>query len=134
HYGCVGIVVGDPRLKPAEIFTCPPCESGRFEYYKYSSEYHQTCNRPDCTQDKNGDICLVAGIIGRRKDPSGEYEWLVKWDGYPISRATWQDEDSMGDSQTLIKEFQKKARDEGVNWSRNEDFLLEEAIDGGWSL
>jgi hypothetical protein len=90
---------------------------------------------------------VIAGCdTGERR-----YFWLVKWDGYvistttlrshyykhrlsryPTSEATWESDDHLGDPQTLVEDFNKTAREEGIELGVENTILLQAAVEGGW--
>ncbi|TFK34480.1 hypothetical protein BDQ12DRAFT_738218 [Crucibulum laeve] len=140
HYGCVGIKTKDIRVIE-NIFTCPACEAGSEPHRPLRYTAGSPCSRPDCNRLLAApDEYFVSGIVGRKTKVEGgrgrRYLWLVKWDGYPISQATWEGEESMSDPQKLIEEFEEAAVKEGTDPSEDlhSKVLLREAIDGGWAI
>jgi hypothetical protein len=51
---------------------------------------------------------------------------------YPITSATWEDEDFMDDPQKLIEAFYEAVEKEGLECDDHETIFLKEAVDGGW--
>ncbi|PCH35280.1 hypothetical protein WOLCODRAFT_155967 [Wolfiporia cocos MD-104 SS10] len=85
---------------------------------------------------------FVERIIGRRAFVSDadegtsspkEFFWLVKWDGYPVTSATWEIKANTGDLTRYIADFEVAAELEGHDvddlW---EPTLLNEALGAGW--
>ncbi|KAI0261643.1 hypothetical protein BC834DRAFT_462128 [Gloeopeniophorella convolvens] len=99
---------------------------------------NEMCSRPDCDAPdirKQPDEFFVERIVGRTarsESKNHEYQWLVKWAGYPIGDAEWIPAQNMGDSAQLISIFYDAARDEGLEVSEEGSLLLDEAIRGGW--
>lgn len=100
------------------------------------------CFRPGCKKRKLKDEFFVERLIGRRLiggrpvNGHNEYRWLVQWNGYPISQATWQLEKTINDVSALISRFQEDAMGEGLPTDTNEEILLSAAAynqpQGGW--
>ncbi|KAL1848092.1 hypothetical protein Plec18170_008267 [Paecilomyces lecythidis] len=67
----------------------------------------------------------VECILTELKFPDG-VKYLVKWDGYPVERATWEPPDSFSDPQTL-KDW--KAKKKAISRGQEEPFDLE-----GWEI
>ncbi|KAJ1311695.1 hypothetical protein OPQ81_010168 [Rhizoctonia solani] len=139
HWGCVNILPEDPILQD-DTWLCPPCE---FEDQHGSipgrtHDLDAKC-RPDCpVQDQADDMFAIDAIIGRfphSADPSGAMmQYLVKWDDYPVQRATWTPENEIGQAaHVLIRDFEKAASKENLDVSdKSQLILLQEARDGGW--
>ncbi|KAJ3799945.1 hypothetical protein GGU11DRAFT_678318, partial [Lentinula aff. detonsa] len=129
HCGCVGFVADDPNLDTLDVFKCPPSTS---------TNKHENCSRPDCTEKGEDDIFFVERIVGRRIKTEGSNGrkrfWLVKWLNYPISRATWEGDDSIGENPKLIEHFVEDLKAEGIEDDLSSNFLLQEASSGGWNL
>ncbi|TFK26620.1 hypothetical protein FA15DRAFT_588046, partial [Coprinopsis marcescibilis] len=114
HYGCVGIRVDDIRVQEDQVFTCPPCQANVPE--KTSG----ACGRQSCSNNKRRpDEYFVSGVIGRKprtkNTPGGGFEWLLKWDGYPVEKATWQIEEDMQEPMKLIEEFNISALEQALD-------------------
>ncbi|KAG6827652.1 hypothetical protein H0H92_010898 [Tricholoma furcatifolium] len=97
------------------------------------------CARPDCNQAaRQPDEFFMTAILGRRTKMQGGfgriYEWLVKWDGYPIKDCTWEEKDGMSDPAFFIDSFYRVAAEEGHDPDKDPHatILLREAIQGGW--
>ncbi|KDQ58737.1 hypothetical protein JAAARDRAFT_679125 [Jaapia argillacea MUCL 33604] len=101
-------------------------------------DHEPMCGRPDCDQPGHSSHVnefFVEKIVGRRENPaSGGFSWLVKWDHYPISQATWEVGGDIGGSEKLVEQFRLEALEEGWDVDQNPSLLLGEAIDGGWFL
>jgi len=74
---------------------------------------------------------MMGPTDGMDDETGRKYCWLVKWDGYPISQATWESLDSMSDPEFLIAAFSKAAEEEGLDLE-SPRVLLAEAVKGGW--
>ncbi|EJF55883.1 hypothetical protein DICSQDRAFT_141680 [Dichomitus squalens LYAD-421 SS1] len=148
HFGCVGIITGDPRLDPSAQFYCPPCETSeavqiqrRAERYKAAACLRPDCDFPGAAEDTNE--YFVDRIIGRRPfkpeidtdvRESTEYMWLVKWDGYKADLATWAANEHLGECGKFIEEFEQAAEIEGRDLdARDNTILLNEAAAAGWA-
>jgi len=119
-------VQGDPRLDSNAVFECPICEiSPDKEARATAGNQAVKCSRPNCNK-LNKDEYFVEKLVGRRMKADGhEYEWLVKYDGFPIGQSTWEVRDSIGAYARLIDEFLEEARVEGLNVDeRLEDMIL----------
>ncbi|KZV65760.1 hypothetical protein PENSPDRAFT_737504 [Peniophora sp. CONT] len=136
HFGCVGIKKGDERIKEDSdvTFLCPSCELLPAHQRPAPSNTSRTktaCQRPGCPKPKatNGKDFFVEKLVGRKPDKHrpGEYLWLVEWAGYPIEQCTWQHEEDMGDSPTLIREFVAEVTKEGKSMLPEEHVYLEAA-------
>ncbi|KAJ3985830.1 hypothetical protein F5890DRAFT_1087692 [Lentinula detonsa] len=135
HCGCVGFVANDPNLDTLDVFKCPPCNFG---VLSTSINKHENCSRPDCTEKGEDGIFFVERIVGRRikfeGSNGGKRFWLVKWLNYPISRATWEGDDSIGENPKLIEHFIDDLKAEGIEDDFSSNLLLQEASSGGWNL
>ncbi|GAW03296.1 hypothetical protein LENED_005009 [Lentinula edodes] len=120
HCGCVGFAAEDPTLDNLDMFKCPLCISGRPVNPSAVNE-QEKCSRPDCTEKAGENIFFVERIIGRRIKAEGSFGrkrlWLVKWLNYPVYRATWEEDDSIGGNQKLIENF-KHPMEDGTLMSR----------------
>ncbi|XP_006463336.1 hypothetical protein AGABI2DRAFT_225041 [Agaricus bisporus var. bisporus H97] len=153
HYGCVGISMGDDRLKDDVDYICPPClatgtvagSRGTGDSQKNksrsASSTTEVCARPDCTYKKSSsDEFWVKRIVGRKtkvEGGSGRVEvYLVEWEGYPLGEATWQEDDTMGNPAELIADFVRATRKEGIDLDRdpNRTVLLKDAQRAGWTM
>ncbi|KAH8113943.1 hypothetical protein DFH11DRAFT_285026 [Phellopilus nigrolimitatus] len=128
HFRCVGVKHDDIRLNEGETFICAPCTL--IDNSLHNKNIASTiCRRPDCdwpgkASDEIKDFFVVEKILGRAystlPDPvSGDtvYLWLIKWQGYSMSRCEWVTSANMGDSARLIKQFYADAEKEKVDWS-----------------
>ncbi|KAJ4490153.1 hypothetical protein J3R30DRAFT_39677 [Lentinula aciculospora] len=102
------------------VFKCLPCTKGTPSSISAANELK--CSRPDCTEKTEEDVFFVERIIGRSIQIEGgvgrKHLWLVKWLNYPVYRATWEGDDSIGD---------------GIEDDISSTILLKEASDGGWN-
>lgn len=136
HYGCVGILPADTNI---DDFKCPPCQGGGANPLVATKDAI-LCSRPGCREETRGSgMYFVACILGRINKVHGgagrKYKWLLKWDGYPVEDATWEDEESMVDPQKLIAEFREAARGEGFpDDDPHSMILLREAVEAGWKV
>ncbi|EIN08438.1 hypothetical protein PUNSTDRAFT_120793 [Punctularia strigosozonata HHB-11173 SS5] len=136
HNACVGIMPNDIRLDEDATFLCPPCEAGvRASSKPTNDEFY--CARPDCEAPTNEGEYVVEAIVGRRLDRTSEdtkspqYIWLVLWDGYSISYATW--ETDVPNLERHVAKFEAALRKERITWTPWTDgLLLRVAVDGGW--
>jgi len=134
HYGCVAIESGDRRLEPEASFICPPCgtESAGCQT---PLDRENTCARPDCPEPHTtGDSgrFFVEKLVGLKRVEGYFCMWLAKWEGYPMSEATWIPKENMdGDGTKLCNSFLEDARREGADLSRDL-VLLKEAVEAGW--
>ncbi|KZP15319.1 hypothetical protein FIBSPDRAFT_750505, partial [Athelia psychrophila] len=142
HYGCVGVGEGDIRLQEEEEFVCPPCMQSHQLSASRTRQIRRPCYRPGCKKRQRKDEFFLERLIGRRlveetslTEP-GEHDWLVQWLGYPVSKATWERERSLGDVTTLVAKFQEDAMEEGTSADTDEQVLLKVAVNGrptgGW--
>jgi len=71
-------------------------------------------------------------LVGRKKVEGYLYMWLAKWEGYPMSQATWiPKENVLGDGTRVFNTFLEEAFEEGADLSQDL-ILLREAVDAGW--
>ena len=56
------------------------------------------------------DTYPLEGILAERENSSGETEYLVKWEGYPEERNTWEIRENFQDDQTLLEWGDQKMR------------------------
>lgn len=146
HFGCVGLIMNDPRLESETEYTCPPCQVSQQDRERrhMDSVHDANCARPDChlegTAEPDTKEWFVDRIIGRRPqagdnvrraDP--EFLWLVKWDGFTVKDATWEMPGNLGSAARYIDEFKVAAELEGHSlldlW---EIVVLNEAQIAGW--
>ncbi|KAK7677357.1 hypothetical protein QCA50_019687 [Cerrena zonata] len=100
------------------------------------------CARPDCPHpalaDAGAEIFTVEYIIGRQPHhgtDDTEFLWLVKWEGYNVSDASWirPDAFSNGTPDHMVPIFEQRAKEEGHDPSNyGPTILLQEALDWGW--
>ncbi|KAJ3837628.1 hypothetical protein F5878DRAFT_725920 [Lentinula raphanica] len=135
HCGCVGFSADDPALETLDVFKCPLCIIGIPPLATPNEE--EKCSRPDCTEKTEDDIFFVERIVGRKVKVGGtngrQRLWLVKWLNYPINRATWEGDDSIGGNQKLIENFLDDLKAEGIPDDPSSTILLQEASRGGWN-
>jgi len=135
HYGCVGIVSGDLRLEEDEQFICPPFHHEPAARHTLRG-HEDKCARPDCNfpghAEEDGEF-VVQKIIGRKLTANGNFLWLIKWDGYPITMAEWCPEKNLGDCGKLISKFNVDMELQGLDDDADQLILLQEAIEGGWT-
>ncbi|KAF5389670.1 hypothetical protein D9757_004093 [Collybiopsis confluens] len=157
HCGCVGFASGDSNLEQMKTFECPLCACNRYAlrfhlhgllltnvllFYSpiplSDDTLEQRCARPDCSVDYGDDEFFVERIIGRRTKVESVYGkkqlWLVKWLNYPVWRATWEGNDSLGGNAKLIDTFTEDLESEGIADDPSSTLLLKEASDGGWNV
>ncbi|KAL0580777.1 hypothetical protein V5O48_001242 [Marasmius crinis-equi] len=156
HYGCVGLTSDEiVLLNDQKEFLCPACVVGKKRTLHHTmatclldadmsssvkpigSPEAPHCARPDCG-DVPPDEFFVERLIGRKTEsvnggPNGGplYTWLIRWLGYGVWNATWENEQSFGD-QGLIDAFYQDIAQEGVEDDGEICVLLQEAIKGGW--
>lgn len=133
HYGCVGVEKDDPRLDSEAAFICPLCfvQIARRQTTRNRTE---TCARPDCPHvaEAEDGLYFVERLVGRESVGQAGYRWLAKWDGYPMSEASWIPEGNVtGHADNLLKQFEEDARREGLDLSE-ELIILSEAAAAGW--
>ncbi|KAF8137266.1 hypothetical protein EV363DRAFT_655923 [Boletus edulis] len=136
HYGCVTVESGDPRLEPGVMFICPTChnQSARRQTLRNQGD---TCARPDCPEPQvtpDSGVFVIEKLVGRKRCEGYVYMWLAKWEGYPMSQATWiPKENLVGDGTRICNVFLEDAVDEGVDLSQDV-VLLQEALEAGWEV
>ncbi|EIW78376.1 hypothetical protein CONPUDRAFT_138676 [Coniophora puteana RWD-64-598 SS2] len=134
HFVCVGISAGDPRLAEGVLFICPPCtlEPARRISLRNRTE---SCGRPKCQLSPAAQEFFMERIIGRRRCGQAGFKWLVKWDGFPITMASWITEGQMTDNSVyLFRDFCLAARDENIDLEEPQEVvLLKEATKGEWA-
>lgn len=134
HYGCVGVEKHDPRLDSEAAFICPLCS---VQIARRQTLRHRTgtCARPDCPHaaDAADDLYFVERLVGRETVGKAGYRWLAKWDGYPMSEASWIPQGNLtGDADKLLKQFELDAVREGMDLSEKV-IILSEATAAGWT-
>jgi hypothetical protein len=135
HFGCAGFSEGDPRLEePDSVFICPPCfvSSAKRQTPRRRAEI---CARPDCSLTQlDAEEYIIERLVGRRTIGEAGYQFLVKWEGYPIAQASWIPEGSISGVSKVFDQFVADATAEGINISPKDAVLLEEARRGGWDI
>lgn len=134
HYGCVGVGKHDPRLDSEAAFICPLCfvQIARRQTLRHRAG---TCARPDCPHaaDAPDDLYFVERLVGREAVGQVGYRWLAKWDGYPMSEASWIPQGNLtGEADKLLKQFELDAVCEGMDLSEKV-VILSEATAAGWT-
>ncbi|KAI6107604.1 hypothetical protein EDD17DRAFT_1465830, partial [Pisolithus thermaeus] len=129
HYGCVGVKKHDPRLDSEAAFICPLCLRQTLR------NRTETCARPDCPHpaDVQDGLYFVERLVGRESVGQAGYRWLAKWEGYPMTEASWIPQGNVtGDAEKLIKQFELDALREGMDLSEKV-IILSEATAVGWT-
>ncbi|KAH7886826.1 hypothetical protein F5I97DRAFT_1058171 [Phlebopus sp. FC_14] len=133
HYACVGVKVGDPRLEPDAAFICPLCLVQTATHHTLRG--HSECARPDCPEknENSSDVYVVARLVGRQKLGRAGHRWLVEWEGYPMSQASWIPQGNVfGDGKRLFEHFEADALAEGLDL-KQDVVILEDALNAGWT-
>ncbi|KAH0835864.1 hypothetical protein J3R83DRAFT_9738 [Lanmaoa asiatica] len=134
HYGCVAIESGDPRLELDALFICPTCHTQSARRLTLRN-HDNTCARPDCPEPQvtgDAELYFVEKLVGRKKTEGYVYLWLAKWEGYPMTQASWiPRENVVGDGIKLFSAFLEDAVQEGADLSQDV-VLLQEAVEAGW--
>ncbi|EJD51194.1 hypothetical protein AURDEDRAFT_159602 [Auricularia subglabra TFB-10046 SS5] len=129
HFCCVGLGA-DAVLPDDAPFECPPCAGDALAMPRPADvEGDRYCARPDCPlagRPLGVDEFFVERIIGRRPAPEpkfeGECQYYIKWEGYDINDATWEDAETL--PRREIDEFEKQAAREGANVADADDIVL----------
>ena len=50
----------------------------------------------------------IEKILERRKNLEGNYEYKIKWDGYPINQSTWEPIEHLQNAMPLVEEYDKQ--------------------------
>ncbi|KIJ36983.1 hypothetical protein M422DRAFT_178739 [Sphaerobolus stellatus SS14] len=133
HWGCVNVNEEHPAILNDADFICELCV---FEKSVHRND-PERCSWPGCLEPedkRDPDEFFVERLIGRY-DRGGKgrarYTWLVKWEGYPVTVATWEPGNMLDQPAKLIEDFELAAKEKGAV-KRADLILLQEAIDGGW--
>ncbi|KAF6744110.1 hypothetical protein DFP72DRAFT_929933 [Ephemerocybe angulata] len=138
HYGCVDIKENDVRIQGSEEFRCPACKAGVVQsHISEEDKENGKCGRPNCNHGplKRKEY-FVEKIVGRKLNPYGKgHTWLVKWDGWDITAASWVEEDGLGEPARIIKRFEDDAKKEQKGRllaNPMETVLLKEVEESQW--
>lgn len=135
HFGCAGFSEGDPRLEEQDsVFICPPCciSSAKRQTPRRHAE---RCARPDCSLTQlDAEEFVIERLVGRKTIGEAGYLFLVKWEGYPITQASWIPEGSISGAFKVFDRFVADATAEGIDLNPKGAVLLEEARHGGWDI
>lgn len=137
HYGCVGIKENDVRIQGSQEFSCPACKAGVVQnHISEEDKENGICGRPRCRKPLYKDEHFVERIVGRKLNSYGKgHIWLVKWDGWDITAASWVEEDRLGEPARIIKQFEDDAKKEQKGRllaNPMETVLLEEVEESQW--
>ncbi|KAG1823488.1 uncharacterized protein BJ212DRAFT_1532451 [Suillus subaureus] len=134
HFGCAGFSEGDPRLEEQDsVFICPPCW---YVFNRFTPRRHaERCARPDCSLTQlDAEEFVIERLVGRKTIGEAGYLFLVKWEGYPITQASWIPEGSISGAFKVFDRFMADATAEGIDLNPKGAVLLEEARHGGWDI
>ncbi|KAG1902169.1 uncharacterized protein F5891DRAFT_949272 [Suillus fuscotomentosus] len=128
HFGCAGFSEGDPHLEePDSVFICLPCWYARAK----------TCACPDCSLTKlntDSEEYVIKCLVGRKTIRDTGYLFLVKWEGYPITQASWIPNRNIGGVSQIFDHFVADVTTEGIDLNLKGVVLLEEARHGRWNI
>lgn len=72
------------------------------------------------------EVCLFITLFDQESD-------LYLSHSYPVYRATWEGEDSLGGNYRLVEDFMDNLKQEGIEDDLSSTLFLKEASDGGWN-
>ncbi|GMT01650.1 hypothetical protein PENTCL1PPCAC_23824, partial [Pristionchus entomophagus] len=80
-------------------------------------------NKP-ITED---DVFSVEKILNRRVHEAGNVEYLVKWEGYPLNEATWENEYNLSQCPDLIMAFERERMERSMQRKEHEVKNIDES-------
>ncbi|KAM3140100.1 Chromodomain Y-like protein 2 [Paramecium bursaria] len=72
---------------------------------KKKSKLKQTLTKHNRTQKQYTPLYEVEYIVDRRVNEKGQFEYLIKWQGYPSSQNTWEPKSNLEFTKELIKKY-----------------------------
>ena len=49
---------------------------------------------------------IIKKIINKRVNKSGQVEYLIQWEGYPIEKASWENEEALDNVKEFVSEYE----------------------------
>ncbi|OJA21381.1 hypothetical protein AZE42_09399 [Rhizopogon vesiculosus] len=96
---------------------------------------NEKCARPDCLHAHvDAQKYMIERLVDRKPIGEAGYLFLVKWEGYPITQATWIPDGNMGDATQTVVQFAADARAGGIDLGTRGAIFLEEAKVDGWDV
>ena len=72
------------------------------------NEVHgQNFSKPPAQLVQGEEVYEIETILKHRKQGRG-YQYYVKWEGYPISDASWESESSFSDDGDLLTQYKRR--------------------------
>jgi chromobox protein 1 len=53
---------------------------------------------------------IVEEVIGKRLNPKGKTQYLIKWEGYSVEESTWEPLENLMNIKSLIKIYEDKSK------------------------
>jgi Chromo (CHRromatin Organisation MOdifier) domain len=74
--------------------------------YRENEVYGENDIRPPPDIEEGQEVYKVEQILKHRKCVRG-YEYLINWDGYPITKALWEPKSNLTGATDILQEYQK---------------------------
>ena len=79
-----------------------------FRQYRENKVFGANYDRPPAELNNVGqEVYNIETILKHRKQGWG-YQYYVKWDGYPITKASWEPEGSFSDDGDLLDQYKRR--------------------------
>ena len=77
------------------------------EPYQENEIYRENFATPPPDIIDGEEVYQVETILKHRRRGQG-YQYLIKWEGYPITKALWEPESAFSDDGDLLKEYKQR--------------------------
>ena len=78
--------------------------------YRENDVYGANYNRPPAELNNEGqEVYNIEAILKHRKRGQG-YQYYVKWEGYPITEASWEPEGSFSNDSDILSQYKLRHR------------------------
>ncbi|KAF9106876.1 hypothetical protein BGX27_008955 [Mortierella sp. AM989] len=60
--------------------------------------------------ESEDNVYEVESILAHKVNRAGKYQFRIKWKGFPLSKATWEEKECLDGCQDLLKDYAKKEK------------------------
>ena len=78
--------------------------------YKENDVYGTNYTQPPAELDNEGQEVYNVETILKHRKRGREYQYYVKWEGYPITKASWELEESFSNNGDILNQYKQRHR------------------------